>query len=93
MSITISISPWLPDASDMQRATEPRQAGFVCCVVGVAWGRDIAGTDAEAMQADAERRQMQAADIEPQVYCLRHGTEHERSCAPCSDIGCTGCTR
>jgi hypothetical protein len=95
MSITISIPSSFADGIlDAEGAAGPRQLGFAC-VVGIAWIRGSAGAEAAAATwADAERREPHAVDVEPQIYCVRHGGEHAaKGLAPCSDIGCAGCER
>jgi hypothetical protein len=94
MSTRPSILSTFPDAFAVAAgAVEQRQIGFAC-VVGVAWVSGFGSPDAPAMRPEAEPREVRAVDVEPQVYCRRHGAEHAaKGFAPCSDLGCAGCTR
>ena len=94
MSTRLSILSAFPEGFAVaEGAVEQHQIGFAC-VVGVAWVRGFGGPDAPAMRPQVEPREIRAVDVEPQVYCRRRGAEHAaKGFAPCSDLGCAGCTR
>lgn len=98
MSTRLSTLSALPDGLGATEHTAGQQQIGVASVVAVAWvgryARDPAGMDASAMPAEVGSREAQAVDVRPQVYCRRHGTDHAaEGLAPCSDLGCAGCTR
>ena len=91
MSTRLSTCSTFPDRFAVaEGAVEQHRIGFAC----VAWVSGLGSPDAEAMRQVVERRDVGAVDAEPQVYCRRHGAEHAaKGFAPCSDLGCAGCTR
>jgi hypothetical protein len=51
------------------------------------------GAGGRTERAAAEPHPAAPIDARPEVYCRQHGMAHAaRGFAPCSDLGCTGCT-
>jgi hypothetical protein len=92
MSLQISVLPPSSEADQADRALPPRRAG-VAPVVGVARGAGFTSLDETAMGACAEHRSTEPACLRPEVYCLKRGGEYAlQGLAPCTDLGCRGCT-